>query len=1364
MRVSGLCALCWVAIAAAAARGGEGPGATDAPRAPQSRAESPVSPRSALRDLEGSFRLIVPGLNGRELVFEPGSDLSACTPDKGALVFSARLGSPSRSPVRLVFHVQNRQGCFYQTASAWAIPHDHWREIRIDFSPRSASWEACGHARPWDAQSARAISRLGFRLFSELPYEGELHVQGLRWEPFGGRVASCAEIVDLVEAVPEGRSAGKTWELRFRVRPEPADPFDPARCDFWCEVLSPEGERIRREAFFYQEYQRSPATGELVAVGEPDWHVRWRPTAEGRYRWRLFLSGEEPAAEGWFVVSGAAPAPTPAFYGDLPSSFDEFVLELGPGRSWRPELAKRRASWRDGAFARDNLPVPASVWRPVLEWTSKWGRWEGLGRYDLELAWRFDRVLEEAERRGISMPFALLDDESFLDSSTYRWGVSPLSKAEGGMLAGPGEFFTSDAARTYFLRRARYAIARWGSSAAISEWAIASGLPAAGVAEWHARVGNALAPLCQAGALPAPEGVRPEESSVGAARGALISLHPFAVPFREERELGEFEEPRPSGWKLDLTDSPGAWIGRARGAGLGGGDALEVAFPQAESPGWVTITRPLDDDLFEYDCLSFDVKMPEDASGVGRAQVVVRDRDLLWYECLVDSPLRAGDWTRCIVDLSTDGSRLRPVGHARPWSGYARSRVRQLAIRIFPNGRVAGKALVDHVRLYAGAREEPRPLDIAVKKSPPETVGRFEKYELVLDVRPEFPNPFDPDVVAVDAIIKGPGERAEFVVPGFFYEPYSRRLERAEVLEEQGRRQVRVVREVEVLDVAGEPDWRVRFAPDTEGVYTVTLRVRARGAELLRPGPSFRCVPSHAKGYVRVSADGRYFEHSTGEVFYAIGPVIRSPNDARDLDRDPSIREKVLESGWRGTYQFDDYFQALARCGANWIRMWACSWWCGLEWYHRWPGYGGTGVYNMQNAWRLDHVVESAERAGVYIQLCLQNHGQASEMVDHEWEYNPYNRYLPEAFAGKDEKEGRVQLLPQARSDERMLRPGGWLESPAELFSDGRARKAKRNLLRYFVARWGYSTHILAWALSSEVEFTGEYQRVQYGHDDNDLNSGRWPEGEDRARATLEWHRDMARYLAGLDGSRHMVTTHFSHPHRGRAIWGLGELSYAQSNAYTAFAQFRWFTGPPGPNNCIPAPMAIRQYWERYLGRYGKPVLLGEWGGHWMRNPIPLLDAELHTGSWASIMTPMAGATGFWWWSHVHFRDRYGVYAAVRRFLEGEDRRGLGLRQMDWRLEPSSGGLDALVLGNDRRADVYIYHVRHAFELGSAPPVGGVTLVVPGLREGRYVVEVWDTTDGHIADRAAALSGPRGFEFELPVIRGDVALKVRPLE
>jgi hypothetical protein len=227
------------------------------------------------------------------------------------------------------------------------------------------------------------------------------------------------------------------------------------------------------------------------------------------------------------------------------------------------------------------------------------------------------------------------------------------------------------------------------------------------------------------------------------------------------------------------------------------------------------------------------------------------------------------------------------------------------------------------------------------------------------------------------------------------------------------------------------------------------------------------------------------------------------------------------------------------------------------------------------------------------------------------------------------------------------------------------------------------------------------------------------------------------------------------------------ELDYVQSNAYSTFA---WLGGNPAqyPDNMVGAPAAMRAYYDRFMGRYNRPVLIGEWGGHWMHNTKDILDSELHTGLWAQAMTPMGGATGFWWWLHVHYNDRYGEFAALARFLSGEDLRGITEELENGRtvrfIPPAGANHPRLAMGvgdGKKRAYAWIYDRRAPWGDEDKAPVEGARLELHGLSEGTYEVEFWDPFKGERAGTGqfAARGGP--LTVTLPKFRRELAVKVR---
>jgi hypothetical protein len=687
-----------------------------------------------------------------------------------------------------------------------------------------------------------------------------------------------------------------------------------------------------------------------------------------------------------------------------------------------------------------------------------------------------------------------------------------------------------------------------------------------------------------------------------------------------------------------------------------------------------------------------------------------------------------------------------------------------------------GPIFVDNIRLCGSpSRTEAEPAlvmsDFAADNA--ESPETYSKIEYTFRLSRTFENPFDPECVDIRARVMTPSGKM-MTVPGFFYQGYRRRVSKEVTVRDwqHKKRTMKAPHGVEVLEPAGGSVWKVRLAASEPGQHVVEIQVLVPDGKggmsvaLRRKGLGFKAVKGRRPGYVRLARDGRHFEHSGGEFFYPLGMALRSPSDTRDPTRDRTVlaamRGGTDMGKWvlahnftedrhdvyvdlidlRGTYQFDDYFRKCGESGMNWARVWMCPWWLGLEWDHRYPGYEGAGRYNLANGWRMDHVIEQAEKTGMFLQVCLTNHGQVCARIDREWDFHPYRWKMPK----------RLYKIPDhpAFQPERLQkkRPGGFLKTPRDWFIDERAKKLTRNRLRYVVARWGYTPNIMGFALMSEVEFTG-------GTSYDEERRGARYDGRPFPLQTA-WHKEMAHYLRTIDPFRHLVTTHFSHPLNGYDVWNTQTLDYVQSNAYSSFT---WLGGKPPQT--VGAPRAMKIYYDRFMRRWRRPVVIGEWGGHWMRNSTKILDAELHTGLWAEAATPMAGATGYWWWLHVHYNNRYGEFAALARFVKGEDMRGI-TRLLEATVQ-GGGDVEALAAGDGKsRAYAYVYSQALTKDLSRKSKVGGAVLTLNGMAGGAHEVEFWDTWKGQRirTDQLSSAGGP--LKIPLPEFRGDLAVKVRP--
>ncbi len=330
----------------------------------------------------------------------------------------------------------------------------------------------------------------------------------------------------------------------------------------------------------------------------------------------------------------------------------------------------------------------------------------------------------------------------------------------------------------------------------------------------------------------------------------------------------------------------------------------------------------------------------------------------------------------------------------------------------------------------------------------------FEKFEIDAELSLRAANPYDPAELTLDALFTSPSGKTSRV-PAFWYVPFARDTSGSQ----------------ESIRPEGDGWWKVRFAPSEEGKWSYKLvarKWRQPQSGSASPAPeqavesdlrSFDTIAGSDRGYIHVSTrDRHYFEFQRGGTFFPIGSNVAW--------YDP-----------RGISAYDLWFGKMGGAGANYARIWFASWGFAQEWSDT-----GLGDYSarQRQAWELDSVVDLAGKMGIYLMLCLLNHGAFSTGTNPEWQSNPYNRAA-----------------------------GGFLDTPAQFLSDPRAKKLFMQRMRYIVSRWGYSTHIFAWELWNEVNFA-----------DGVIGSPDW----------VPWLKETADGIRSLDLGRHMVSNSYSIP------------------------------------------------------------------------------------------------------------------------------------------------------------------------------------------------------------------------------------------
>jgi hypothetical protein len=278
-----------------------------------------------------------------------------------------------------------------------------------------------------------------------------------------------------------------------------------------------------------------------------------------------------------------------------------------------------------------------------------------------------------------------------------------------------------------------------------------------------------------------------------------------------------------------------------------------------------------------------------------------------------------------------------------------------------------------------------------------------------------------------------------------------------------------------------EGHWRLRFSAAHAGLHQVKIQIKDPLQTHLSTSYTVLISQGSTKGYVRMDKTNRqYYRHTTGEPFQPLG----------------------INIAWNTTSNYAAIFKNLAKGGANLVRYWQAPFdRQGLEWKNGNGFYKGLGIYSQEAAAEQDSIFGLCEFHNMYLQPVLFQHGMFSENVDSNWIDNPYN-----------------------------IENGGPLTKAEQFFYNAQAKAYAKKLLRYIVARWGYSRHLFSWELFNEVNFTGQHPN----------QSSAWYPG------VLTWHNEMGLHVKSLDAFDHLVSTSSddSHLQAMDKLEGLDNVQY----------------------------------------------------------------------------------------------------------------------------------------------------------------------------------------------------------------------------
>lgn len=546
-------------------------------------------------------------------------------------------------------------------------------------------------------------------------------------------------------------------------------------------------------------------------------------------------------------------------------------------------------------------------------------------------------------------------------------------------------------------------------------------------------------------------------------------------------------------------------------------------------------------------------------------------------------------------------------------------------------------------------------------------VGCFERMEISVPLSASYTNPFDPAEVSLDADFRSPTGRRSGVA-GYFSVPCRRSLE-------NGR---------ETVEPAGGPEWHVRFTPTEPGVWTVRFTVRDHTGRVQTPPLPFTVRASRARGFARRSpVSPWHLQWDNGSSFFPLG-------------------FNLAWSGDQGTFDYDRWFKRLAESGGNCARIWMTHFHLGLELS---PGEGlpspsgihyGPGAYSLDNAWRLDTILEAAERHGIAVILRL---GSPAEL----------------RTAGGDPREtGWLDSAYNAVN-------GGPCRSPQDFWSSTAARRLYQRRLHYLTARYSGYTSLAAW------EF--------------------WDEGSQ----ANSWFQEMARTLRQADAAKHLITTSSVQA----PVRALAEVDLCSSRLFgdgsgptdftaglvteveaaletTAKPQL---TGEFG----ISAEKSDREYDPAGSGRnlhngLWAAALSGSAGGGmawWWSDYVEP----------KGLFTQLRGLSGFA--TTIPWAQRR--WAHLQHEPLGSNLRVCGLTTSD----------QACLWIQNRDSNW-----QNAREGRSYPPVQPSEIVIQKMTDGEYGIEWWDTTKGKVFSRSRAQCRGGHITLPTPTLTTDVACRL----
>ncbi|MBT7162962.1 MAG: DUF5060 domain-containing protein [Victivallales bacterium] len=279
------------------------------------------------------------------------------------------------------------------------------------------------------------------------------------------------------------------------------NPFDPDDIRADAHIRLPDGQIVVVPAFYYQGWEPESGKTQMQLwiryrrlADQDGWRLRFAPAQVGEHQVHIVMRRRKGRPiSGPQMTFSVADSARPGFirasvrnamYFEDSGTGEPFV-GIGANVAWtRAQDPGDPLPSYEYYFGKAKGKMNATrVWLchwAWLEWTpavkapeTNWAGYAGLGYYNQQIAVALDRVFRLASDAGLRVMLVTEDNnEHFGQGKSDQWAANPYNRKNGGPCEKPQDIFGSTEARTWYRKRLRYIVARWGAETAL--WAINS--------------------------------------------------------------------------------------------------------------------------------------------------------------------------------------------------------------------------------------------------------------------------------------------------------------------------------------------------------------------------------------------------------------------------------------------------------------------------------------------------------------------------------------------------------------------------------------------------------------------------------------------------------------------------------------------------------------------------------------------------------------------------------------------------------------------------------------------------------------------------------------------------------------------------